>query len=224
MGIEILSSFYVPAWPARAMNPREPALVRVLPTPFKNQPWFADPDNSWGMRDSERTIDKPLGTWRAIFVGDSFVDSRFTPLSLPAAVQQRTQPGQKIEAVNLGVPATDPRSYYFRVRDVAVELQPDAVLLFIYAGNDFMPPDKGYSIWPRWVDESPGGALLGMVMAPRRRDAVRRDHLAARGTAEAGRFVREDLRLSRHAGKTDRRDPDTRRQPFLQHRLAAEGR
>ncbi len=57
VGIEILSSFYVPAWPARAMNPREPAPVRHLATSFKNQPWLADPDNSWGMRDSERTIE-----------------------------------------------------------------------------------------------------------------------------------------------------------------------
>lgn len=179
VGIEVLSSFYVPTWPARAMNPREPAPVRVLPTPFKNQPWFADPDNSWGMRDSERTIDKPPGTWRAIFVGDSFVDSRFTPLSLPAAVQQRMPPSQKVEAINFGVPATDPRSYYFRIRDVAVELQPDAVLLFIYAGNDFMLPDKGYSIWPRWVDESPGGALLGMVMPRTNWLVVNRLDLAA---------------------------------------------
>src|SRR5262249_6320650 len=89
VGIEFLSSFYLPAWPARAMNPREPARERPLPTPFKNQPWLADPDNSWGMRDSERTIAKAPDTFRAVFVGDSFVDSRFTPLSLPAAVQQR---------------------------------------------------------------------------------------------------------------------------------------
>ena len=34
VGIEFLSSFYVPAWPARAMNPREPALERPLPMPF----------------------------------------------------------------------------------------------------------------------------------------------------------------------------------------------
>jgi len=188
-GIEILSSFYAPAWPARAMNPREPAPERALAAPFKNQPWLADPDNSWGMRDSERTIAKPPGAWRAVFVGDSFVDSRFTPLSLPAAVQQRTQPGQKIEAVNFGVGATDPRSYYYRIRDVAVKLQPDAVLLFIYAGNDFMEPGKGYSIWPRWIDESPGGALLGMLMPRTNWLAVNRLDLAAffrsRSTAPA---------------------------------------
>lgn len=189
VGIEFLSSFYVPAWPARAMNPREPARERPLPAPFKNQPWLADPDNSWGMRDSERTIAKPAGAYRAVFVGDSFVDSRFTPLSLPAAVQQRVAASQKVEAVNLGVGATDPRSYYYRIRDVAVELQPDAVLLFIYAGNDFMPAGEGYSIWPHWVDESPGGALLGMVMPRTNWLVVNRLDLAAffrsRSTAPA---------------------------------------
>src|SRR5689334_19558001 len=189
VGIEFLSSFYVPAWPARAMNPREPAPERPLPAPFKNQPWLADPDNSWGMRDSERTIAKPAGAYRAVFVGDSFVDSRFTPLSLPAAVHQRVPASQNVEAVNLGVGATDPRSYYYRIRDVAVELQPDAVLLFIYAGNDFMSPGEGYSIWPRWVDESPGGALLGMVMPRTNWLVVNRLDLAAffrsRSTAPA---------------------------------------
>jgi hypothetical protein len=164
-GLETLASFYVPPWPARAMNPRPPAPVRVLGPAFKNQPWLADPDNSWGMRDRERTIAKPPGAVRAIFVGDSFVESRFTPLSLPAAVEARLLPAAgTFEAVNLAVGATDPRSYYFRIRDVALDLQPDALLLFIYAGNDFMNPDQGYSMWPDLTDESPGGSLVGQLM------------------------------------------------------------
>ena len=142
------------------------------------------------MRDIERTVVKPPGTRRAIFVGDSFVDSWFTPLSLPAAV--RAAPSwrrNRIEAVNLGVAATDPRSYYYRIRDVALELQPDAVLLFIYAGNDFMAPDQGYSVWPRWIDESPGGSLVGSIMPRTNWLLVNRLDLAAffrsRSTAPA---------------------------------------
>lgn len=163
-GIEFLASFSTPAWPARAMNPREPVPVRTLSEPYKNQPWLADGDNSWGIRDSERTIAKPVATRRAVFVGDSFVESRFTPLPLPAAVQQRLPTGDKIEAISLGVGATDPRSYYYRIRDVALELQPDAVVLFLYAGNDFVSPDNGYTLWPRLIDESAGGSVVGMIM------------------------------------------------------------
>jgi hypothetical protein len=191
VGIETLSSFYTPAWPARAMNPREPAPVRVLAAPFKNQPWLAEGDNSWGMRDVERTVAKPAGTYRAAVVGDSFVESRFTPLSLPAALEKGLPEadGRKVEAVNLGVGATDPRSYYYRIRDVALEIQPDAVLLFIYAGNDFMAPDDGYTIWPKWVDESAGGSVVGSIMPRTNWLLVNRLDLAAffrsRSTAPA---------------------------------------
>jgi SGNH hydrolase-like domain, acetyltransferase AlgX len=163
-GLEILSSFVTPAWPARALVSREPAPVRVLGTPYERQPWLAEPDNSWGMRDRERTIAKLQGTSRAVFVGDSFVESRFTPLSLPAAVEQQLPKEAKIETINLAVGGTDPRSYYYRIRDVALALHPDAVLLFIYAGNDFVAANQGYSIWPRLLDESPGGSLIGSIM------------------------------------------------------------
>lgn len=113
-GIELLSSLFAPPWPARAMNPNPPAVAQVLSGPFARQPWLGDADNSWGMRDRERTLAKPAGIFRAVFIGDSFVESRFTPLSLPAAVQKRLDPSEtRFEAVNLGVSATDPRGYYF---------------------------------------------------------------------------------------------------------------
>ena len=164
-GIEFLASFYVPSWPARVLNPRPPAPERQLGAPYKRQPWLADGDNSWAIRDQERTVAKPAGTRRAVFVGDSFVESRFTPLSVPAAVQQRLGAADgRVEAVSLAVGATDPRSYYYRIRDVALKLHPDAVLLFIYAGNDFMAADQGYTLWPRLIDELPGGSLVGLLM------------------------------------------------------------
>jgi hypothetical protein len=163
-GIEFLSSFFTPSWPARALSSREPRTTRTLSAPFRRQPWLAAADNSWGIRDQERTIARLPGTSRAIFVGDSFVESWFTPLSLSAAVEKRLPEQPRIEAVNLGVGGTDPRSYYYRIRDVALDLHPDAVLLFIYAGNDFVAADGGYSVWPRLIDESPGDSLLGWIM------------------------------------------------------------
>jgi hypothetical protein len=165
-GIEALASLYTPSWPARALVSLEPATSpHELRPPFSRQPWLGDADNSWGMRDTERTVAKPAGAFRAIFVGDSFVESRFTPLSLSAAVKQHMPAtDSRLEAVGLGVPSTDPRSYYYRIRDVALKLSPDAIVLFFYAGNDFMQPDQGYSIWPRLIDESAGGSLVGWMM------------------------------------------------------------
>ena len=188
VGTEILASYFVPPWPARALNPREPATaVRELAVPFRTAPWLADLDSSWGVRDRERTIAKPAGEFRALFVGDSFVESRFTPLALPAAVQERLPKADKIEAVNLGIGATDPRSSYYRIRDVGLELAPDAVLLFLYAGNDFVQPNQGYSMWPRLFDESPGGSLVGMAMPRTNWLAVNRlgmaDFFRSRSTA-----------------------------------------
>ncbi|MGZ5870103.1 MAG: hypothetical protein ACXWIX_10995, partial [Croceibacterium sp.] len=76
-GIEALASFYTPAWPARALVSLEPATSPHEPQPpFNRQPWLGDADNSWGMRDIERTVAKPAGAFRAVFVGDSFVESR----------------------------------------------------------------------------------------------------------------------------------------------------
>jgi len=166
-GIEASASFYAPSWPARALRVTEPVnSATALRPPFSEQPWLAEPYNSWGMRDFERTVAKPAGTdIRAIFVGDSFVESPFTPLSLPAAVERRmAATGGKMEAIDFGVSGTDPRSYYFRIRDVALKLSPDAILLFIYAGNDFMKANNGYSALPSLVDESPGASLLGSLM------------------------------------------------------------
>lgn len=165
-GIEFLSSFYAPAWPARALlSIPPPNPVAATPQTTAGQSWSPS-FNSWGMRDSERTMSKPAASGpRVVFVGDSFVESGFTPLSLPAAVdKQAAAAGLKIEAVNLGVSATNPRSYYYRIRDVALRLSPDALLLFIYAGNDFIAANDGYSIWPHLVDESPGSSVLGTIM------------------------------------------------------------
>ena len=165
-GVELMASFFVPSWPARAMLGREPRTTpAALAVPFDRDRWLSEPENTWGMRDRERTLAKPPGTYRAVFVGDSFVESRFTPLSLPAAVQQRLDPSEKkIEAIDLGISATDPRSYYFRIRDVALEMTPDALLMFIYSGNDFMPPNEGYSSWPRFMDVSPGSSIVGSIL------------------------------------------------------------
>jgi hypothetical protein len=164
-GIEVVASAFVPPWPARAMVPRPPWEPRTLAAPFRQQPWLADPDNSWGMRDRERSFDKLPDVYRTVFIGDSFVESRFTPKSLPALVQQKLDPEEKrLEAINFGVSATGPREYFYRLRDVAMKLRPDALLVFIYSGNDFLQGGEDFPGPLRLVDASPGGSLLASFM------------------------------------------------------------
>jgi hypothetical protein len=153
VGIEIMAGYFAPSWPQRAMR-SAPA------TPGNGT-------NSWGMNDRERSIAKPAGVrFRSVFVGDSFVDLRFNDQTLPEAVENLAQEAaiKGLEAVNLGVVATDPRSYYYRTRDVALSISPDAILLFFFSGNDFI--DEGFH--DHWllplVNESPGGSMLGRIM------------------------------------------------------------
>jgi len=165
-GIEFLSSFYTPAWPARVLRSVPPANpITAKAGAFEDQPWTALAYNSWGMRDVERPAVKPPGgPPRITFVGDSFVESAATKLSLPAAVEKQIGPARPIEAINLGVAGTDPKSYYYRVKDVAMKLSPDALVLVFCTGNDFVAPDDSYPPWPALVDESPGSSLVGSIM------------------------------------------------------------
>jgi hypothetical protein len=168
-GIEGLSSLVVPPWPARALRwslPINP--VSAGQEPFASRPWMAEPFNSWGMRDKERTIERsPSYATRAVFIGDSFVESSYLRQALPAAIENELS---RIEAINLGVSATDPPSYYYRLRDVGVKLSPDVALIFIYMGNDFVLGDEafGASRMPPIIGSSEGQSLLGAMM-PRTR-------------------------------------------------------
>lgn len=158
VGVEYLAGFYAPPWPARALRTIQP----VNPDPSK-------PFNSWGMYDRERGIANPPDVaFRSVLVGDSFVEFDPDGRTLNQAVEDRVaQAGSRgFEAVSLGISGTGPRSYYYRTRDVALALSPDALFVFFVSGNDFMPAGDG--LHDRWisplVDESPGGSLLGQVM------------------------------------------------------------
>ncbi|MBV8393068.1 MAG: hypothetical protein JOY81_07780 [Alphaproteobacteria bacterium] len=167
VGIEIVAGFFAPPWPARLLRTIEPINDATAYKSIIDKPWITKRYNSWGMNDIERSVAKPPGTtFRSIFVGDSLVEFGLNRLTVPAAVEQRAeQSGLKgFEAIDLGISGTDPRSYYYRTRDVALSLSPDALMVFFFCGNDFMPPDEGFDAALPWLDESPGGSILGNVM------------------------------------------------------------
>lgn len=167
-GIEFVASFLVPAWPARLLRTIPPVNDASALKSVVDKPWITKAYNSWGMNDVERSVAKPPDvTFRSVFVGDSLVEFGLNRLTVPGAVERLAQQGglKGFEAIDLGISGTNPRSYYYRTRDVALSLSPDALMLFFFCGNDFMPSDEGYgSGLPPLVDESPGGSILGSVM------------------------------------------------------------
>jgi hypothetical protein len=71
-----------------------------------------------------------------------------------------------MEAVSLGISATAPPQYYYRIRNVALSLQPDAIVLVFFSGNDFVSNGFSWANVPPPIAERPLPSWLGAV-APR---------------------------------------------------------
>jgi hypothetical protein len=149
-GSEAIASFIVPSWPARDMRPIE---VAALPDVAYND---------WALRDRPRSFERPADVrFRSILVGDSFLEGVFLRAPLSAFVEQRlAAAGQTdAEAINFGVSATGPRHYYYRIKNVGLTLKPDAIVLAVYAGNDFVQTPFGGWMRPP-IAELPLPSLL----------------------------------------------------------------
>ncbi|CAN5883549.1 hypothetical protein BH11PSE3_BH11PSE3_03610 [soil metagenome] len=153
---EMVAAFLVPSWPARDMRPLE-----VTSTPEIVY-------NDWALRDRPRSFARPPGVaFRSVLVGDSFLEGPYLKAPLSALVEKRLAVAGRsdMEAINFGVSATGPQQYYYRIKDVGLDLKPDAVIVNVYAGNDFI--SVRYGSWiPPLVAERPLPSLLGAV-APR---------------------------------------------------------
>ncbi len=165
-GLEVLSSFVVPPWPARELRPIEVSNAAIASTLSGTQsvPHY----NSWGLRDREHSMEKPTGLFRALIVGDSFVEGAFVDRSVGMRIEEQwqSQGRRDLELMSLGVSATGPRQYYYRVRDIGLVLQPDALILLFYSGNDFVSDVLSALQIPPLVAERPRPSWLGAI-APR---------------------------------------------------------
>ncbi len=165
-GLELLSSFVVPPWPARDLRPIEVSNAAVASTLSGAQ---AVPEyNSWGLRDREHPPQKPAGVSRTVLVGDSFLEGAFVEKSIGARLEEiwQAEGHRDWEVMSLGISATGPPQYYYRIRNIALSLQPDALVLMFYSGNDFV--SDALSPWriPPPIAERPQPSWLGAV-APR---------------------------------------------------------
>jgi len=118
--------------------------------------------NDWALRDRPRSFDRPPGVrFRSLLVGDSNLEGVFLRAPLSSFVEQRfAAAGQTdIEAINFGVSATGPRHYYYRIKNIGLALKPDAIVLAVYTGNDFVSTPFGGWMRPP-IAELPLPSLL----------------------------------------------------------------
>jgi lysophospholipase L1-like esterase len=108
---------------------------------FRGRPLADDWDfklNSRGFKDVE-FFEKRPGAHRILGLGDSFafgvVPYRHNYLTLLEERLQRDNPAA--EVLNVGIPGTGPRDYLALLVREGLALEPDAVLLSFFVGNDF---------------------------------------------------------------------------------------
>jgi hypothetical protein len=169
-GAEYISSYSAPSWPARDLRPVPVnALTVNVKAVLGDTPDLIPSYNDWAIRDRPRSIARPPNVaFRSVLVGDSFLEGYYLSAPLATLVERRwvAQSLRDMEAINLAIAATGPRQYYARIKRVALELDPDLVAVFVYAGNDMMDKPFDPSSLPPLIDELPAPSLLGAV-APR---------------------------------------------------------
>jgi hypothetical protein len=169
-GSELVASFFVPASPARDIRPVSAAELRAnMASALIDTPDLIPVYNDWSLRDRPRTVARPAGVrFRSVFVGDSFLEGYFVTKPLTERIETLWTAGGVTdhEAINFGVTATGPLQYHYRVKDVALDLKPDVVVLALYAGNDFVATPYRRLAVPPVVAELPMPSLVGTV-APR---------------------------------------------------------
>lgn len=171
---EGLASFVVPPYPMRLLRPYPIKPGLQVESSQENEGTPANPElipfiNSWGLRDRERSIERPSTIrFRSIFVGDSFLEGHQTRASISGRVEEiwAKNGDTTAEAINLGISATGPAQYFYRIKRFGLDLKPDLVLVMFYAGNDFVYERLGDEVVPPFIRELPEPSLLGAV-APR---------------------------------------------------------
>ena len=95
--------------------------------------------NSLGLRDIERTEEKPAGAKRVLLIGDSHVEALQVPLEEAIGRQLEAllrEQDQNIEVVSAGVSGYGTAGELLFFRQRGWKLDPDLVLLAFYPGND----------------------------------------------------------------------------------------
>lgn len=98
-------------------------------------------NNSLGMRDRERSSEKGPGSFRILFLGDSFVQGWGVPLEQTMTTlleDSLNKPGREktIEVLNAGVFGYSPFLEYLYLKELMPSIEPDLVIVGFFPGND----------------------------------------------------------------------------------------
>lgn len=116
-----------------------------------------------GLRDRRQSYDKPAGTFRILFLGDSFVEAvqvqqaQGVAERLEAALNQGSS--RPVEVVNGGVAAYGTGQELLLLDQVGAKFQPDLVVLLFFVGNDVTNNDFRLELWGDTDREKLGNAL-----------------------------------------------------------------
>lgn len=131
--LEVVFRGSAPAWPARVLHGVDPEVGRTAWA--SGQPPNTVMINSWGQRDRERLLCPEPGIFRIGFIGDSFLEESSQPVSL---LTEQLFQDSTVEVVNLGVSATQPDEYYYRLKNVAIPVECHHCVVWLFSGNDFV--------------------------------------------------------------------------------------
>jgi lysophospholipase L1-like esterase len=126
--------------------------------------------NAHGFRDIERTIHKPDGVFRVALVGDSVVAGNHAgPKEMILGSVLDVLGGDEIEVLSFGVAGYNMSGYLVLSEEVAVQFEPDLVILLLEAGdfgwglNDLGHLRDVYKLWPLLVHSRKSSHLLRLL-------------------------------------------------------------
>jgi len=141
--------------------------------------------NSWGMRDRERTVEKPPSAFRIAMIGDSAVEAVHVKPDEVVNIRMekllRDRGYNNVEVMNFAVEGIGTTQEFLLYKQKVRQFHPDLVLLMFLLGNDIVnnsstlqPKMYGMHDWyAPYFDLAPDGKLVFKPVEPRRFNTLR---------------------------------------------------
>jgi hypothetical protein len=104
-----------------------------------------------GLRDPRTSYEKPPGTYRVLFLGDSYVES--VQVQASEGITQRLEVAlnrdgsRPVDVINAGVAAYGTGQELLLLEQEGVKYQPDLIVLLFYVGNDVTNNNYRLELW-----------------------------------------------------------------------------